>query len=96
MTLSPGQVLSNRYRIVKPLGQGGFSTVFRAWDLNLNTPCALKEYPETSPEAVQEFARDASMLSNLQHPNLPKVTDHFSIPDQGQYLVMDFIEGQDL
>ena len=36
------------------------------------------------------------MLATLRHPNLPRVTDHFIIPDQGQYLVMDYIEGEDL
>jgi serine/threonine-protein kinase len=96
MTLSQGQILNNRYRIAKSLGQGGFSAVYRAWDLNLNSPCALKENLETSPEAIRQFAREASMLANLRHPNLPKVIDHFSIPGMGEYLVMEFIEGQDL
>jgi Tol biopolymer transport system component/serine/threonine protein kinase len=39
---------------------------------------------------------EAVILANLRHPNLPRVTDHFVIGDQGQYLVMDYIEGEDL
>jgi serine/threonine protein kinase len=35
-------------------------------------------------------------MPSLKHPNLPKVTDHFSLPGQGQYLVMAYIEGEDL
>jgi len=96
MPLSPGQVINNRYRIVKLLGQGGFGAVYRAWDMNLNGPCAVKENFDTSTEARNQFAREASILYNLRHPSLPKVIDHFSIPDQGQYLVMEYIEGEDL
>jgi branched-chain amino acid transport system substrate-binding protein len=94
--LNTGEMLNNRYRIVKLLGHGGFGAVYRAWDVNLSGPCAIKENFETSPAAQSQFAREASILYNLRHPNLPKVTDHFSIPGQGQYLVMEFIEGQNL
>lgn len=96
MALVQGQVLNNRYRIVKLLGQGGFGAVYRAWDMNLNGPCALKENFDTSPVAQAQFQREASMLFNLRHPNLPKVFDSFTIPGQGQYLAMEYIEGEDL
>jgi serine/threonine-protein kinase len=96
MTLTTGQVLNNRYRIVRLLGSGGFGAVYRAWDLNLSAPCAVKENFDVSPDAARQFAREASILANLHHPNLPRVTDHFSIPGQGQYLVMDYVEGQDV
>jgi serine/threonine-protein kinase len=96
MPLNTGHVLNNRYRIVSLLGQGGFGAVYRAWDVNLNKPCALKENLGTSPDEQRQFIREASMLANISHPNLPRVTDYFSLPDQGQYLVMDFVDGQDL
>jgi len=96
MPLETGILLNNRYRIVKLLGQGGFGAVYRAWDVNLSGPCAIKENFDTSPAAQNQFLREASILYNLRHPNLPKVTDHFSVPGQGQYLVMEYIEGQDL
>ncbi|MBN2548148.1 MAG: protein kinase [Anaerolineales bacterium] len=96
MALQTGQTLNNRYRIVRLLGQGGFGAVYRAWDANLNRPCAVKENLDTSPEAQRQFAREATVLANLSHPNLPRVTDHFSLPGQGQYLVMDFVDGDDL
>ena len=44
----------------------------------------------------RQFRREAIILANLRHPNLPRVTDHFIIDGQGQYLVMDYIEGEDL
>ncbi|RLC78231.1 MAG: hypothetical protein DRI81_07160 [Chloroflexi bacterium] len=96
MPLSAGQVLENRYRIAKLLGQGGFGAVYRAWDTRLSRPCALKENLDASPDAARQFEKEAAILANLHHPNMPRVTDHFSIPGQGQYLVMDFVEGQDL
>lgn len=96
MPLSTGQVLNNRYRIVRLLGQGGFGAVYRAWDINLEGPVALKESFETSPAAQKQFQTEAKLLFRLVHPNLPRVHDCFVIPDQGIYLTMDFIEGEDL
>lgn len=96
VTLQTGKVLQGRYRIERELGRGGFGAVYRAWDANLKKPCAVKENMDTSPEAKRQFEREATVLANLSHPNLPRVTDHFSIEDQGQYLVMDFVEGEDL
>ena len=96
MPLTQGQILNNRYRIVKLLGRGGMGDVYKAWDLSLSRPCALKESLEFSPEGQHQFMREAQILAGLHHPNLPRVTDHFNIPGQGQYLVMDFVEGKDL
>jgi basic membrane protein A len=96
MTLNSDQILIHRYQIQELLGQGGFGAVYKAWDLNLKVPCAVKENFETNPSAVRQFEREATMLAMLRHPNLPRVTDHFRIEEQGQYLVMDYIEGDDL
>jgi maltose-binding protein MalE len=96
MPLATTQILQNRYRIVQLLGQGGFGAVYKAWDLNLNRPCAVKENLDTSPDAQRQFNREATILSNLIHGHLARVTDYFFIPNQGQYLVMDFVEGEDL
>jgi formylglycine-generating enzyme required for sulfatase activity len=96
MPLQTGQVLNNRYRIVKLLGQGGFGAVYRGWDLNMEASCAVKENLDTSPEAIRQFKREAIILHKLRHPNLPIVSDHFYVPGQGQYLVMDYVEGEDL
>lgn len=96
MPISQGEILHNRYRVVKLLGQGGFGAVYRAWDMNLQRPCAIKENLESAAESQEQFQREARMLSNLTHSNLPRVTDYFILPGQGQYLIMDFIEGQDL
>ena len=94
--LAAGKQLQGRYRIQAELGRGGFGAVYRAWDVSLDRPCAVKENLNTTPEAQRQFTREATVLANLSHPNLPRVTDHFFIPGEGQYLVMDFAEGDDL
>ncbi len=96
MPLTSGQVLHNRYRLEALLGQGGFGAVYRAWDLRLSHPCAVKENLDTTPEAQQQFRQEALILAHLNHPNLPRVTDHFIDAEGRQYLVMDFVEGDDL
>jgi peptide/nickel transport system substrate-binding protein len=95
-THGTGRVLQGRYRIECELGRGGFGAVYSAWDTNVDRQCAVKENLEMAAEGQRQFSREATVLANLSHPNLPRVTDHFSIPGQGQYLVMDFVEGEDL
>ena len=96
MTLERGNLLHKRYRIVEILGQGGMGSVYRAVDENLGVDVAVKENLFTTDEYARQFRLEAVILANLRHPNLPRVTDHFVIGDQGQYLVMDYIEGEDL
>ena len=96
MTLERGTLLHKRYRIVEILGQGGMGSVYRAVDENLGVEIALKENLFTTDEYSRQFRLEAVILANLRHPNLPRVSDHFVVGDQGQYLVMDFIDGEDL
>lgn len=96
MPLNIGAVLSNRYRIVQLLGQGKSSAVYRGWDIKQQLRCAIQENSEISDDSKRQFFREAQALTALNHPNLARVTDHFIIPNQGQFLVMDFVEGEDL
>ncbi len=96
MVLERGILLNNRYRIVEILGQGGMGSVYRAIDENLGLEVAVKDNFFTTEEYSRQFKREALILAGMRHPNLPRVTDHLVIPGQGQYLVMDFIEGEDL
>jgi len=96
MTLERGALLHKRYRIVEILGQGGMGSVYHAVDENLGVDVAVNENLLTTDEYARQFRLEAVILANLRHPNLPRVTDHFVMGDQGQYLVMDYIEGEDL
>jgi hypothetical protein len=96
MSLKIGEVLEGRYRIEALLGRGGMGAVYYATDLRFRTPVALKENCAVTPDSHKQFAREAELLHRLRHPNLPRVTDHFAIAGQGQYLIMDYVEGEDL
>ncbi|MEW5868370.1 MAG: protein kinase [Chloroflexota bacterium] len=96
MPLSTGEILESRYRIVSLLGQGGMGAVYKAWDMRLEKPVAIKENLDASKESQKQFSREAKILAQLDHPNLPNVADFFSVPERGQYLVMDYVEGEDL
>jgi len=98
-----GQVLRDRYIILDIIGHGGMGSIFLAEDNRLSGRfCALKQvrhdqkFPENLRSQTREqFYREASVLARLDHPNLPKVSDYFSLSDC-DYLVMDFIPGEDL
>lgn len=96
MPLDPGVVLNQRYRILSILGQGGMGAVYHAIDLNLGVDIALKENLYLSDEFARQFKQEAAILATLKHANLPRVSDHFEIKGQGQYLVMDYMDGEDL
>jgi len=96
MTLERGSLLNNRYRIIEILGLGGMGSVYKAVDENLGVDVAVKDNLFTTDEFARQFHREAIILAGLRHPNLPRVTDHFIMEGQGQYLVMDFIDGEDL
>jgi serine/threonine protein kinase len=96
MSLSQGQLLRERYRIIEVLGHGGMGSIFRAVDENLGLEVAVKENLFTIDDYARQFRREATILASLRHPNLPRVSDHFSVGDDGQYLIMDYIEGEDL
>ncbi|MCD4673387.1 MAG: serine/threonine protein kinase [Anaerolineaceae bacterium] len=101
--LKAGEVLRGRYRIRRIIGQGGMGSIYLADDLRLEgRQCALKEVEHDAsadPELLQEnrdqFLREATVLARLDHPNLPKVSDYFSVSSR-DYLIMDFVPGKDL
>lgn len=95
--LTSGQVLQRRYTVIRLLGEGGFGAVYLVQDTRLGgKTMALKESFDNSAEAQQQFQLEANLLAALSHPNLPRVSDYFIEMSGCQYLVMDFVEGQDL
>ena len=101
--LKHGEVMRGRYQIRERIGQGGMGSIYLAEDLRLSGRlCALKEvlYDRNLPDKVlqqarEQFLREATVLARLDHPNLPKVSDFFS-SGQRDYLVMDYVPGEDL
>ena len=101
--LKNGEVLRDRYQVRERIGQGGMGSIYLAEDLRLSGRlCALKEvlYDRNLPDKIlqqarEQFFREATVLARLDHPNLPKVSDFFS-SGQRDYLVMDYVPGDDL
>jgi eukaryotic-like serine/threonine-protein kinase len=99
----PGAILRHRYRILELVGQGGAGAVYRAADLRLaGRETAIKivhpdrhASPDAHAEAQAQFQREASILAQLDHPVLPKVSDYF-VEGGIDCLVMDFVAGPDL
>ena len=84
------------YRIVDKLGEGGMGVVFKAVDVRLDRPVAIKMLPAelaSNPELVQRFQAEARAQANLSHTNL--ATLYAFIVDQGNaYMVMEYVEGE--
>jgi serine/threonine protein kinase len=101
--LAAGTLLRERYRVVSLIGQGGMGAVYLTEDTRLpGRRCAVKEIrlpPGMSEEAMAQaraqFHREANILAQLDHPNLPRVSDFFSVEGR-DYLVMDYVPGPDL
>ena len=93
--LTEGTILQERYRIVRELGQGGMGAVYEAVDERLDTTVALKETFFAEEKLRKQFEREARLLARMHHPALPRVSDHFN-EGEGQFLVMQYIAGQDL
>jgi len=103
LPLKKDELIRNRYLIKKIIGQGGMGCIYLAEDTRLSGRlCALKEVEHDRTlnsvlhkEAQKQFKQEATILARLDHPNLPKVSDFFSI-DNRDYLIMDYIPGDDL
>src|SRR6266704_3477510 len=99
--LASSTELSGRYKIEKPVAAGGMGAVYRALDTRFNRACAVKEMLDEfqseaeRTQAVEWFAREATLLLDLNHPCIPRVRDFF-VEGGRHYLVMDFIEGRTL
>ncbi|MEO1446287.1 MAG: protein kinase, partial [Cyanobacteria bacterium J06635_11] len=94
-----GTILQSHYRIVQLLGQGGFGRTYLAEDQGrFNERCAIKEFvpirgeDKFSDKATQLFAREASVLYQISHPQIPKFRATFE-EDERLFLVQDYVEG---
>src|ERR1700748_104104 len=97
MELAPGTRLG-AYEILSALGAGGMGQVFRARDIKLNRPVAIKVLrPDWahSPEWLARFEREAQLLATLNHPNIATVHGLDEV-DGSWYLVMELVPGQTL
>jgi serine/threonine-protein kinase len=93
-----GQVLCERYRIVSLLGAGGMGEVYRADDLTLDQPVALKFLPKnvaSDPQWLERFHNEVRLSRQVAHANVCRVFDIGQI-EGDQFITMEFIDGEDL
>src|ERR1051325_9967751 len=94
----PGAVLDDRYRIVGRLGKGGMGEVYRADDLKLGQPVALKFLPEAvdrDPARLTQLHTEVRMARQVSHPNVCRVYDVAEF-DGHTFLSMEYVDGEDL
>ena len=102
--LPDGTIVQNRYRIQRVLGQGGFGRTYLAEDTNrFREICVLKEFEPQSQgakhaqKAEELFTREAKVLHQLQHPQIPQFRELFQMKTQDRdlfFLVQDYVEGK--
>jgi serine/threonine-protein kinase len=98
-TVAPGQVLAGKYRVERVLGKGGMGMVVAALHLQLDKRVALKFLlPEVAqnPEIIARFAREARAAGKIESEHVAKVLDVGTLEDGMPYMVMEYLEGQDL
>lgn len=94
-TFESGAIIAGRYRLEAPLGEGGFGAVWKAVQLNLNRPVAIKLLKTTFDDgARRRFEREATALGRLQHPGCVQMLD-FGF-DDGAFLVTELLDGERL
>ena len=81
------------------IGQGGMGAVYRAWDLRLERPIAIKVVRAdliSDPDARMRFRRESQIVARLQHPSIVTVYDYGNFADGAAFLVMEYVPGEDL
>ena len=95
---APGTVLAQRYRIIGLVGRGGMGEVYRADDLKLGQPVALKFLPEklaSEPAWIERFYAEVRHARGVSHPNVCRVYDVGEIEGR-HFLSMEYVDGEDL
>src|SRR5207248_568423 len=95
---APGSIIASRYRLVALLGRGGMGEVYRADDLTLEQPVALKFLPEgvaADAARLAQFHGELRIARQVSHKNVCRLYD---LGDEGgrRFLTMEYVDGEDL
>ena len=94
-----GAIIEGKFRLDAQLGRGAMGTVYRATQLNLERPVAIKVMRSditTNPVAIERFKREALAIARLKHPRIVSIFDYGVAQDIGAYIVMEYLEGNSL
>ena len=94
-----GEIIAGRFRLARELGRGSMGTVWLAYHLTLEVPCAVKfivNEATNDPNYRARFHIEARTIAQLNSPNVVRVLDHDMGDDRPAYIAMEFLEGEDL
>lgn len=94
-----GSVIEGKFRIDEQLGRGAMGTVYRATQLNLERPVAIKVMRTdilSNPVAIERFKREALAIARLKHPRIVAIYDYGVADEVGAYIVMEYLDGNSL
>ncbi len=98
MKLAAGVLVADRFRLERPLGQGGMGAVWQAQHVGLHIPCALKfihAHAAASTEVRERFEREARGAAQIRSPHVVQILDH-GVWEGTPYIAMELLEGEDL
>jgi serine/threonine-protein kinase len=96
---SPGSVVAGKYRIERDLAEGGLGVIVVATHLELGQKVAIKYLKHSilsMPVLVARFKREAQLAASIRSEHVVRVFDVGTVPDAGPYMVMEYLEGEDL
>jgi serine/threonine-protein kinase len=99
MSLNPGDIIDNKYRIVRLLGEGGMGAVYEGENTRIHRRVAIKvlhSQVASSQDAVQRFEREAQAAGRIGSEHIVEVLDLGNLPEGDRYMVMEFLEGSSL
>jgi serine/threonine-protein kinase len=99
MSLEPGQILDNKYRVVKVIGEGGMGAVFEGENVRIKRRVAIKTLHAAianNAEVVMRFEREAQAAGRIGSDHILEVLDLGALPSGDRYIVMEFLDGEPL
>src|SRR3954468_18497044 len=99
MDLPIGTLLGESYEVIRPIGIGGMGAIYEAAQVRTRKRVAIKMMSRelaAHPEALARFRREVQVTTELAHPHIIEVVDFGASPTGEPYLVMEYLEGEDL
>ena len=99
MSLEVGQLVDNKYRIIRQIGEGGMGAVFEGENVRINRRVAIKILHAAfagNAEVMQRFEREAQAAGRIGNDHILEVLDLGMLPDGDRYIIMEFLDGEPL
>lgn len=99
MALQPGEIVDGKYRIVRPIGQGGMGLVYEGENVRIKRRVAIKVLHAAvaaKEDVVQRFEREAQAAGRIGSAHIVEVLDLGSLPSGERFIVMEYLDGEDV